>query len=430
MDYATLLEYLRTSWPKRSLREPVRAYPFDRLRQLLTQLGSPEQQGTFVGITGSKGKGSIARLLADILRAHGLRVGLFTSPHLVRVEERAELDGQLLPPEEFARRFGEILSVQRASGLEELGVTPLFLALALSWFREAGADVAVLEVRAGGRFDPIAVAAPDPVCIGPIDLEHVPGLGYTRADIAWQKVGLVRPGGVAFSARQGTEAAAVIERECRALGATLYAVGRDLDYEILERAPTGQLVTLRGLRARYPRLPLGLLGAHQAANATLALGAAEVLLERQGRRLDHAALARALGAARWPARLERLSDAPLVLYDGAHTPDAAAALARALDDHFPGRRWSLVVGVTGDREPAGLLRPLAPRAARVRGVPVPEFSHQPPERIAEIGRRLGLDAAPRPSLAAALEELARKPEPICATGTLYLYAATLQALGR
>jgi dihydrofolate synthase/folylpolyglutamate synthase len=428
MDYQQVLAYLDANWHKTSLSAPVKSYPFDRLRALLARLGSPERQLECVGVTGSKGKGSIAKLTAEILRAHGLRVGMFSSPHLVRVEERVELDGQSLAPELFARRFGEALEVQRAAGLEDLAVTPLLLALALAWFRDESADVAVLEVRAGGRFDPTNVAPSRTVCIGPIGLEHVPGLGYALADIAWQKAGLLKPGAACFAARQPPEAELVLERECETLDVRLFRLGQELDFRVQDRSELGQSIDLRTPNATFTRLPLSLLGDHQAANASLAAGAAEAVLRRRGRALEAPLLSRALAAVRWPGRLERLSEDPLVLYDGAHTPESAAALARALADHFPARRWSLVVGILPGKHARAILEQLHPVAARVRCVPVPGFRHQPAERLAELSRSVGLDAAANPTLLAALENLADLPEPICVTGTLYLYAATLEAL--
>jgi dihydrofolate synthase/folylpolyglutamate synthase len=430
MDYQELVVYLEANWPKTTLREPVRDYPFDRLLALLARLGSPEQHGEYVGVTGSKGKGSIGRLLAEVLRAHGLRVGVFSSPHLVRVEERVELDGSPLAPEVFANRFGLVLQQQRAAGLEDLGITPVLLGLALSYFRDEASDVAVLEVRAGGRFDPTNVAPARVVCVGPIELEHVPGLGYSLADIAWQKAGLLKPGAMCYSARQPPEAERVLEGECGALGVSLQRVGHELDYVVVDRSEIGQTVELRTPGGTINGLPLSMLGEHQAANAALAAGAAAAVLAHRGSSLDSAALASGLGRARLAGRLERLSQDRLVIYDGAHTTGSAAALARALADHFPGRRWSFVLGVLSGKDAAGMLERLSPLAARLRCVPVPGFSFQQPERLTQQGRALGLDCAERASLAEALDEVMSLPEAVCVTGTLYLYGAALDALRR
>jgi dihydrofolate synthase / folylpolyglutamate synthase len=428
MNYAELLTYLDANWLKTSLGRPVDSYPFDRLQALLARLGSPEQHGEFVGVTGSKGKGSIALLTSEILRAHGLRVGLFTSPHLVRVEERARLDGRQLEPEEFAARFTRALAERQAGELEDLGLTPVLLGLALSWFAEAAADVAVLEVRAGGRFDPTRVARSATVCFGPIGLEHVPGLGYTLADVAWQKAGLLRPGTVGFSARQPVAAERVLRIEAAAIGASLACAGPAFDSQVESRHPDGQVIALRTPEQSFSGLPLRLLGAHQADNAALAAAAAEAVLRRRGRCLQAAPLAQALGSAHWPARLERLADTPLVLYDGAHTPESAAALAAALADHFPGQRWRFAIGLLSGKQARGILEPLLPLAERFCFVPIPGFKAQDPHTLAELAAQLGRPSSSAPDLASALTARLTDWTPTCITGSLYLYGPARQAL--
>jgi dihydrofolate synthase/folylpolyglutamate synthase len=427
LNYRQLCAYLESSWPKGSAERPATSYPFDQLQALLGLLGRPERGLEIVGVTGTKGKGSIARLTAAILQAHGLSSGLFTSPHLIRIEERLLLDGRPLPPGAFARLFSRVLAARDRAGLDGLSVTPVLLAMALTWFQEAGARVAVLEVRSGGRFDPTAVAAPRTVCLGPIGLEHVPGLGYSLAEIAWQKIGLAAVGAHCFLAAQPPEAAAVIRREGRNLGARLHWLGTDLGYRLLGRDERGQRLRLRTPGGSFEVPRLGLLGEHQAANATLAAAAAEAVLNRFDRRLEPVPLARALRTTRWPARLERLRARPLVLYDGAHTPESAAALAAALADHFPGRRWTFLVGMLTGKQADGFLRALAPLADRLLTVPVPGFRHQSAEALAASGRALGLQTEPAPDLPTALALVQQPGASVCVTGTLYLYAASRQA---
>jgi dihydrofolate synthase/folylpolyglutamate synthase len=437
VNYADLLAYLDANWVKTTLREPVSQYAFDELRALLGHFGHPDRELRVVGVTGSKGKGSIASLTAGLLQAHGQTVGLFTGPHLARLEERARLDGQIIPPEELAPRFGEVLEVARCERLEAVGIFAILLVAALTWFRDQGANSAVLEVRSGGRFDPTAVARAEVVCIGPIGLEHVPGLGYTRAEIAWQKVGLVKPNSHCLSAEQPADAAEVISRECAALGAPLETVGKQLRYAVSERGPRGQRVSFCVPASRHETRELGdvwlgLLGQHQAANALLALRAAQLTLARVGRELDDGAVRRALASARWPGRLDRLAEQPLVLFDGAHTAESARALARALGDHFPGQRWSVVLGLLASKPAEELLAAIAPLASALFCVPVMEFTAYAPDELAALARAQGLRAECHPNLAEALEAAAQRSEPICVTGSLYLYAGAcvaVQALG-
>jgi dihydrofolate synthase / folylpolyglutamate synthase len=429
MNYAELQSFLDTNWLKTSLGRTVGFYPFDRLRALLARLGSPELDGEFIGVTGSKGKGSTALLTTEILRAHGLQVGLFTSPHLIRIEERVRLDGRQLGPEEFAARFSQVLAEQQAAGLTDIGITPVLLGLALCWFRQARADAVVLEVRAGGRFDPTRVARSGTVCFGPIGLEHVPGLGHTLADVAWQKVGLLRPGAAGFSAAQPSAAERVLRVEAAAVGATMHRFGETFGASVESRDEGGQRIALRTPGGTFTGLPLRLLGAHQAENAGLAAAAAEAVLARRGCALDRAALASALGQARWPARLERLSDTPLVVYDGAHTPESAAALAAALAGHFPDRLWRFVLGLLTGKDALGILMPLRDLAEQICFVPIPGFRYQDPLKLVALARSLGLPAAAVPDLTSALSRLDDGTSPICVSGTLYLYGSTRQALG-
>jgi dihydrofolate synthase/folylpolyglutamate synthase len=255
----------------------------------------------------------------------------------------------------------------------------------------------------------------------------VPGLGYSLAEIAWQKIGLAAVGARCFLADQPPEAAAVIRREGRNLGARLHWLGTDLGYSVLGRDERGQRLRLRTPGGSFEIPRLALLGEHQAANAALAAAAAEAVLSRSGRALEPAALARALRTTRWPGRLERLAARPLLLYDGAHTPESAAALAAALADHFPGRRWAFVVGMLTGKQADGFLRALAPLADRLLTVPVPGFRHQSAQALAASGRALGLNAEAAADLPAALA-LVREPDAaVCVTGTLYLYAASRQA---
>jgi dihydrofolate synthase / folylpolyglutamate synthase len=422
--------YLAANWIKTSLREPVHEFPFGDSRRLLAELGHPQLGPEFVGVTGSKGKGSIAALTAATLQAHGLRVGLFTSPHLERVEERIVLQGKSIDAEELASRFGATLDIRERLDLKRLGVTPLLLAVALSFFRDNQCDASVLEVRAGGRFDPTSVVNARTVCIGPIGLEHVPGLGYTIAEIAWQKAGLIKPAATCFSAEQPREAWPVLEAECSKLGARLHRVGSELGAAVRAHTAGGQLIDLRTLGGHFEAVPLALLGRHQAENAALAASAAEAILRRRGRALEREKLADALSHAVWPARLERLSEQPLVLYDGAHTPESAGALCQALQDHFPGQRFALVLGILIGKRGESILRQLAPIASRAWFVPIEGFSFQAPDNLARVGRALGLESVAAESLEAALTAAMAGPEPICVTGSLYLYAATRSALPR
>ncbi len=427
MDYPELLAYLDEHWLKRSTNETLADYPFDDLHALLAARGDPQRTFATAHITGSKGKGSTATLIAAILSAHGLRVGTFTSPHLIDVEERIRIDGIPLDRESFARYVGEEIVAARHRGDEARFIWRLILVAALRVFRDRGVDAATIEVGAGGRFDPTNVIAPVVACLTPIALEHVPRLGTTLAEIAAQKVAIVKPGSVAVSAAQDASVQATIGAGAALAGASLLRVDESVHLHVDRRDPSGTSLTARVRDVTVSDVHLPLLGAHQVENLAMAILAGDEMLRALGRRLDPAAIRAGVGQATWPGRLERLVRDPDFLYDGAHTPESAAALVGALRDHFPDRRWRFVVGLIGRRDPAAFLAPLAAIAAEVVAVPVPGFDAVDPPAIAAAARALGIPAAIADTLEDALGSGTDRAT--CVTGSLYLYARTLRYTG-
>ncbi len=426
MEYHELIGFLEQHWTKTVRSTPVTSFPFERLKSLLSTLDISLDDRNWVHITGSKGKGSVAKMTADLLHAHGLRVGLFTSPHLERVEERIQIDGHPLSPERFARVFSRCRKVQEQAGLTDLGITPLLLAMALLVFRRT--DWSVVEVGIGGRFDPTNIVPARIFCITPVGLEHVPALGYTLEDIAWQKAGIIKQGGVCISAPQAHSVARVLEEECRQQGVPLLTVGREIGYRIVHADARGQVLDIWTPRRRFDGLPLRLLGHHQAVNASVALAAADTALGYMNRELNAAVVARTFAKVRWPGRMEVIRSHPLLLYDGAHTKEAATALATALRTHFGPELWTLVVGVLARRDPADILQPLASMVDRVVAVPVPGFACVQPSVIARVARGLGLSAVAVDQVAEGIHTALLSARRVCVAGTLYLYGAVRAAL--
>ena len=328
----------------------------ERIEALLDALGRPERRYRMVQVGGTNGKGSVAAMLAAILKAAGRRVGLYTSPHLVSFRERIRVNGEAIAEDCVV------------DGVEALGTLVVRLdatmfeattALALDHFAREAVDTAVLEVGLGGRLDATTVGTPAVTVIARVDLDHQAWLGGTLAEIAAEKAAIIR-GGVAIAAAQAPEATAVLVRRASEAGVPLLLAGRDLHVAVERRGLDGQWIACAGPGWSLGGLRVGMLGTFQPENALLAVAAAQDL------RVPEAAIRAGLDVARWPGRFQvvRSRDGWLVL-DGAHNPGAARALAESLAAFFPGEPLTLVIGISRDKDARAMLGALAPAASRV-----------------------------------------------------------------
>jgi dihydrofolate synthase/folylpolyglutamate synthase len=402
----------------------------DRIEALLAALGRPEAGLRILHIGGTNGKGSVAALSAAILQAAGLRTGLYTSPHLLGVTERVRIDGRAIPEEVLARHAARI-----APALEAGAATffEAMTAVALAAFAEAGVDAAVLEVGLGGRFDATNVGQPLVSVVTRIDYDHQEFLGKRLADIAGEKAGIIR-GGTALSAAQAPEVLAVIEARCRAVGVPLLVEGRELRVDVAASDLAGHRVALRGPGWAYDDVRLALPGLFQPANAVLGVGAVRAFAAASGLPVPEAAVRAGCARVRWPGRFQVIPGAPgrpAIVLDGAHNPAGAAALAASLRHHFAGRRLALVVGVSADKDRAGILKPLAPLAARIYLAPADHPRATPPKELVEELPPTGADVVLAGSPAEALERALGEPglEVVCVAGSLFLVADALRWLG-
>jgi dihydrofolate synthase/folylpolyglutamate synthase len=402
----------------------------ERIEALLTALDRPEAALRIVHVGGTNGKGSVAALSAAILQAAGLRTGLYTSPHLLDVTERIRIDGLPVPKETLARHAARIepaLEAGAATFFEAM------TAVALAAFHEVRVDVAVLEVGLGGRWDATNVGVPLVSVVTRIDYDHQEFLGRRLEDIAGEKAGIIR-GGVALSAAQAPEAMAVVEARCRAVRVPLLVEGRELEVQALESDLAGHRLRLRGPGWAYDDVRLALPGLFQSGNAVLAVGAVRAFAAASGLAVPEAAVRAGSAAVRWPGRFQIVPGAPgrpTLVLDGAHNPAGATALAASLRHYFGGRRLGLVLGVSADKDHAGILKALAPLAARIylapadhpRATPPPELLAQLPPVDAEV--RLAQ------SPGEALEQALRAPgiDVVCVAGSLFLVADALRWLG-
>jgi dihydrofolate synthase/folylpolyglutamate synthase len=345
----------------------------DRMRALLELLGNPHRRVRIVHVAGSKGKGSTSAMVAAVLQAAGYRVGLFTSPHLVSVEERIAVDGVKIGRDELAALMSEIKSaVQRyeeRSGADSPTFFEIVTALGFMHFVRRRVDVAVLEVGLGGRFDSTNVCSPLVSIITSISYDHTRQLGSTLDRIAGEKAGIVKPHVPVVSGATGPEASAVIAAKAREQGARLRQLGRDFRYHYQPAHVTAEKteparVQITTREREWPSMELGLIGEHQAANAAVALAALEELCH-QGFAIPEAAVRSGFARVRWPARMEVVSRKPLIVIDCAHNVASIQALVDTLEQSFPATRRLLVFAGSNDKDLAGMLRVLPPHFAHV-----------------------------------------------------------------
>ncbi len=326
----------------------------DRIRTLLAEIGSPQEELAIVHVAGTNGKGSTAAMIEAGLRYAGLRTGLFTSPHLLEPTERIQIDGVPVSSALFVDAFEEVHhSAERLIARGDLELHPTYFetvtAMALLIFERCGAELTVLEVGLGGRLDATNVVTPRLAVITPVDFDHEALLGRSLEAIAAEKAGILKPGVPAVFAEQRPEAAAVIESKATALG-ILARRTREWNIRNLRLTARGSSFDVGRLHIECP-----LAGEHQVENAL----AAAMALETLNFPVEGIAL------TRWPGRLERIAESPEIVVDGAHNPAGARALARYIDRFYIGRRVWLIYGAMRDKAVAEIGGILFPRAWRV-----------------------------------------------------------------
>ncbi len=383
-----------------------------RVERLLEALGRPQDRmGRVIHVAGTNGKGSTTAFLRAIAEAAGLRTHVLTSPHLVRFAERIRLAGTLISDEALSARIDE---VEAANAGEPISFFEITTALAFHAFAQTPADLCLVEVGLGGRFDATNVfAAPAVSVITPVDYDHLEMLGPELSKIAWEKAGIIKPGRPVVAARQLAEAEAVIEAEARTLGAPLGLMGRDFD----AWEEGGRLAVRFGDRL-LDLPPPSLFGAHQFANAGLAAAA---MLTLDHPRIDEAVIGAGIAGAVWPGRFQRLAKGPLarlageadVWIDGAHNPHAGHALAEACArlSRRDGRPVALIVGMLGRKDSRGFFAAFRDLGARVFTTAFHSPSATPAETLAEAARSEGLDAHVADGVEDAVRQAAAGLEP-------------------
>jgi dihydrofolate synthase/folylpolyglutamate synthase len=404
-----------------------------RVRALLARLGDPDRAFRVVHVAGSKGKGSTAAMIAAALQATGHRVGLYTSPHLHSFRERIAVDGEGVSPAAFADLAARVETMAIALETEEpdLGTVSTFeflTAMGLLAFAEAGCAAAVVEVGLGGELDATNVVDPLVSVITRMDLEHTTVLGDSLPEIAAAKAGIVKPGRPVALGANPADVVDVVDAAARRSDSLLLQAGRDFSGSGLW---TG--CTLTGPWGSWTEVALALPGAHQVENAATA-AAALWLAGEAGLESGESAARAGFARVRWPGRFEQLTVAGVrVVLDGAHTPAAAAAIARAMAATFPGESAVAVVGMFADKDAGAILTALRPVVSTVVATAAAAPRATAPDIVAAAARDAGIPVETAASVAAAVargQELARREaRPLLITGSIYLVGEAREALG-
>jgi dihydrofolate synthase/folylpolyglutamate synthase len=395
----------------------------DRIAALVTLLGDPQRAYPVIHVTGTNGKTSTARMIESLLRARGLRTGLFTSPHLTSVRERIRIDGEPVSPGSFVAAYDEIkpyLDLVDAGQREteqpvQLSFFEVFTGMAFAMFADAPVDVAIIEVGMGGTWDSTNVADGTVAVITPVSLDHTRWLGDTVEEIAADKAGIIKPGAIAVLAQQAPAAGEVLLRRAAEVGASVAREGIEFGVVGREQAVGGQQVSIRGLLGDYPDMFLPLFGAHQAGNLACAIAAVEAFArgdavgsatseeaEFNGHEpevgelaprtatmtaagaLDLGLVRDAVAAMTSPGRLEIMRRSPVVIVDAAHNPAGMAATVEALDESFSFTSLIAVVAIAADKDVATVLDQLEPVATALVATTNSSGRAMPAAELAEL----------------------------------------------
>jgi len=428
MNYPAAVEFIlgRTDYERWPGYAYAHRFDLRRMDDLLHRLGDPHLSARSVHIAGSKGKGSTAAMIAAALRTAGHRTGLYTSPHLLTLRERINVDGKPILKRELAdvvarlRPHAEEMDRDRTYG--ELTTFELLTVAAFLHFQQEGVEFQVLETGLGGRLDATNVVTPEVCVITSISLDHREVLGDTVAKIAAEKAGIIKPGIPVVSSPQAEEAATVIRETCLQRGARLITVGSDISWQGTSSNLSQQSLEVKGMRGFY-RLNIPLLGAYQLQNAATAVATLETL------DVPKESIEAGLARTYWPGRLQIIRRRPMFVVDGAHSSYSARKLKEALEQHFHFDQLILIIGTSADKDVSGIVAELVPLADSV----IVTRSRHPratiPEALAGEFARQGLRAEVAEGVAQAVTKAqakAGKRDLICATGSLFLVGEVIE----
>ena len=398
-----------------------------RTRELLTLLGDPQNDLKFVHVAGTNGKGSTCAMLASILQAAGYRTGRYTSPFVNRFNERIALDGRPIPDGDLVELFERIRPI--VDGMpNKPSEFELITCAAMLYYKEQKCDVVVLEVGMGGEFDSTnVIKTPLLTVITAMGFDHMQHLGNTMTEIASAKAGIIKPGGTTLIYGANPEADEVFRSTCERIGSRLVVTDHS--------RVTDHSHTLMGHDLSfgpYAHIRLPLIGSHQVKNAALVLTAVEEL-KKGGLSIPDEAVYEGMATVRWPARMELLSKTPVFLLDGGHNPHGFSAAAKTLQELFPDKKATIMMGVMADKDHGDMIRHLLPHAKRFITVRPDSPRAMTAEALADEIRSLGGQADPAGTVLDGVHKMLREAGPddvLLAIGSLYMAGDVRAAMGK
>lgn len=408
-----------------------------RMNRLLAGVGNPHKKLRAVHIAGTKGKGSTATMLASMIANSGHKVGLYTSPHLLDIRERVQINGEMISEADMTRLMARIAPVVKNLAKDEPTFFEIMTTLGFMYFAEQEVTLAVIETGLGGRLDSTNVLKPEVCAITSISYDHVGQLGDTLAKIAEEKAGIFKPGVPAVTVPQPEEVRKVLVEAAARVGAPLYITGRDIEFsyrfESSRMSGPQTRVSLTSGTSRFEHLAVPLPGDHQAVNCGLALSIMAILRDR-GFQIDDQKAIEGLAKAKLPGRMETIHENPRILVDGAHNAASVEALMRAIGQNIPYDSMVVIFGARSDKDIGGMLKHIRLGADKViftcAGSP---RAADPAELAADYAEQCGKMAQVAETLEEALdiaEQAVTREDLICITGSFYLVGKAKQVVER
>ncbi len=422
IDYEKLTQY----------KYDTTSFDLKRMEEMMLFVGNPHKKRKYAHITGTKGKGSTAIIIASILKELRLKTGLFTSPHLIYLGERMKVDDRMISKKMFVQLINKLKPYIDRTVLKNPTLMPTFFeivtAIAFLYFEEKNVDITVLEVGMGGRLDSTNIIEPEVTVITPVGYDHMDKLGHTLDKIAYEKSGIIKEGIPIVSSIQEPEALSVITKTSKKRKAPLYLIGKDVkikDIKIVKRnGLTGLECEIITWKNRYENIFLPLIGRHQIENCATAIATIEVLSETGVINTDNETIINAVARVKCPARVEIISNNPFIILDTAHTVTSMKILRESIQEALSYRKLILVIGLSSDKDIEGVLREIASISDSLILTRTGNPREADPEQMAvEVNRFYHKELLVIEKIDEALNEarrIAKKDDLICITGSFFL----------